>query len=857
MSFAAAFSLLLDRRKSHKRHCPLCSSSYKGTCWPSRWWRATQAWHLGTFLCLRLGRSLTLYPCLTTLTQHRQQDKEEDDNKLYTNTTMLRPAEAAATKLEKKKRLLAAGVSPSHHPCPHPLLTPFHPPHMQGDKKLKLLKKGTGSSSSSSLSFSGPSKKTTTDGAGLRSPPTVALSSASSSTTSNNGHDEDTWEGCWQGSRRHEAVQDGVAWLLKHAASTSRGGGGGEEGGEGGSIVPVVGQLVRLTRDPVRQEVLEAAHPALEKWKAENVKKRWEPVSGSGSSSSSSSSKKAAVQRGLIQAFRRIVHLEGTGVYAQGKSKQDLLDAFVSVEGRTDHPPSLPFPTSSSSATAQQKWSIIDYLGWNPLAGPPPESMPDPFDLSAGGRKNNVSRHRVLALGFDLMLLVELSGLVRDYGEEEQQQQQQQGEEEEEGEEEGLALYEEEEEEAEKAGGGTGRTRRQHRALSAECRVVHVLKWLPLIRPYLGPTLIEEEGYRDQVLLATSVVWALSRGGELRIPALLLPHEYFFLREHLAVQLLKSDVLLVGRSIDALRVLGSHDENPMMRAGMSFLLDAQARAGNWPASTAAAVKKKEQEQEQQQQQKVASTLAATRALLVREFNGFGPMPLEVIDLLLAWQKEDADPIPPTSSSSSSNTKLPSEEEDWSVVFLQPDGKLDSRVKSLGRVVTKIKKEQKKKQADAAAAATAAEAEATTAAAAAAAARAAAAAALVAPSMLLPSSSTSSFGPAGGGRGGGVGGEGGEGGGEGEAAPVLSEADQARAARIVRLGKEIERAKEEKEWGWVLEGLRGVEGERMTLALLSVTSIGRVVNKLKKVEDAAVAELGKKLVKEWKALVEEK
>ena len=70
------------------------------------------------------------------------------------------------------------------------------------------------------------------------------------------------------------------------------------------------------------------------------------------------------------------------------------------------------------------------------------------------------------------------------------------------------------------------------------CRVVHVLKWLPVVRPFLGPTLVDKEKYRDQVLLATSAVGALSRGGELRIPALLLPHEYFFLREHLAVQLL-------------------------------------------------------------------------------------------------------------------------------------------------------------------------------------------------------------------------------------------------------------------------------------------------------------------------------
>jgi len=303
----------------------------------------------------------------------------------------------------------------------------------------------------------------------------------------------------------------------------------------------MVGQLVRLTRDPVRQEVLEAAHPALDNWKAENAKKCWEPVSGS-----SNSSKKATMQRGLIETFRRIVHLEGTGVYAQEKTKRDLFDTFVSVESRTDHRPALPSPGSSTAAVAvggaaatSQKWSIVDYLGWNPLAGPPPESLSDPFDPE--GRKR-LSKHRVLALGLELMLLVELSGLVRDHvGQQQKRRYQQENEKEEVGEEEVFGFYEKEEgdkTEALKGGGDLERMRRQHRALSAECRVVHVLKWLPTVRPFLGPTLVDTERYRDQVLLATSVVGALSRGGELRIPALLLPHEYFFLREHLAVQLL-------------------------------------------------------------------------------------------------------------------------------------------------------------------------------------------------------------------------------------------------------------------------------------------------------------------------------
>lgn len=74
---------------------------------------------------------------------------------------------------------------------------------------------------------------------------------------------------------------------------------------------------------------------------------------------------------------------------------------------------------------------------------------------------------------------------------------------------------------------------------------------IPPEGPYLGPAQCRSpQEYREQALLAASAVMALSRDGELRIPALLLPHEYFFLREHLPVHLANRDVYLVGRSLD-------------------------------------------------------------------------------------------------------------------------------------------------------------------------------------------------------------------------------------------------------------------------------------------------------------------
>jgi len=68
------------------------------------------------------------------------------------------------------------------------------------------------------------------------------------------------------------------------------------------------------------------------------------------------------------------------------------------------------------------------------------------------------------------------------------------------------------------------------------------------LRPYRGPAAIGEQPYLDQCYLITHIVFTLTNWGELRIDPELLPHEYYFVREHLAVQVRAHCCVHVRRS---------------------------------------------------------------------------------------------------------------------------------------------------------------------------------------------------------------------------------------------------------------------------------------------------------------------
>lgn len=105
-----------------------------------------------------------------------------------------------------------------------------------------------------------------------------------------------------------------------------------------------------------------------------------------------------------------------------------------------------------------------DLLGWNPITGPLPDGLPDPFDPA--GRP--LSRLELLARSLEWVALVELSGLVHGSATAD-----------------GGVEGEDEDEQGRDGDGGESEGVGSNRVLSAECRLLHVLKWLPAFRESL------------------------------------------------------------------------------------------------------------------------------------------------------------------------------------------------------------------------------------------------------------------------------------------------------------------------------------------------------------------------------------
>jgi hypothetical protein len=275
-------------------------------------------------------------------------------------------------------------------------------------KKKKAKKRLLGSASSSASSASskaaakeeGKKKREKPSSSLLPSGKAASASSSSASTQQLKatkkrsagaaGHedDEDTWEGCWSGDRRLAAVSHGawmsgwvagfvlcmavnsdsppsvplssrllqhinsitrahthtltrstgVAWVLKQLPASSPAAEAASE------AVPALYALVRLTLDPVRQDVLEALAPHLEAWKHRCLAAAAAAAAAAAGAAAEEEEEVGVGKKGkgkgkgqgrwsqaaLIGALRRIVQLERLGVYAQEEAKRALADAYVS-----------------------------------------------------------------------------------------------------------------------------------------------------------------------------------------------------------------------------------------------------------------------------------------------------------------------------------------------------------------------------------------------------------------------------------------------------------------------------------------------------------------------------------------------
>ncbi|CAM9209539.1 unnamed protein product, partial [Discosporangium mesarthrocarpum] len=223
----------------------------------------------------------------------------------------------------------------------------------------------------------------------------------------------------------------------------------------------------------------------------------------------------------------------------------------------------------SEVQSSLKMYTARDYLGWDPADGPPPEEVADMYTGEAIGRYRCMSNSIINTYYADRV---------------------------------GLQLG---------------------------CSFEQVLRWLPEFWPYKGPLDLDWENYIDQCYLVTHVVLTLNNLGELRLDPELFPHEFLFMREHLAVQIKQRDMHLVGAFVSCLRCFGAPDSDTLIQAGISFLLEAQEEDGSWDRG-----------EDRDDYTTYHATMFGIQALLTHHYRGCGPGTTGVVPLLEEWYKEE-------------------------------------------------------------------------------------------------------------------------------------------------------------------------------------------------------------------------
>lgn len=108
-----------------------------------------------------------------------------------------------------------------------------------------------------------------------------------------------------------------------------------------------------------------------------------------------------------------------------------------------------------------------------------------------------------------------------------------------------------------------------------------VMGRLAAIRPYRGPCDGSHRGYPELVYAVTHVVYALNDYGLYRLRPSWLPHEFAFLKANLRQSIADRDPETTGEFLDTLKAFGLTQADPVIRAGMDYVLSRQRSDGSW------------------------------------------------------------------------------------------------------------------------------------------------------------------------------------------------------------------------------------------------------------------------------------
>jgi hypothetical protein len=108
-----------------------------------------------------------------------------------------------------------------------------------------------------------------------------------------------------------------------------------------------------------------------------------------------------------------------------------------------------------------------------------------------------------------------------------------------------------------------------------------VMSKLAMLRPYRGPHGGSHRGYLDLAYAITHVVYALNDYGLYRLRPSWLPQEFAFLKANLRQSIADNDPETTGEFLDTLKAFGLTEADPVIRAGMDFVLSRQHPDGSW------------------------------------------------------------------------------------------------------------------------------------------------------------------------------------------------------------------------------------------------------------------------------------
>jgi hypothetical protein len=104
---------------------------------------------------------------------------------------------------------------------------------------------------------------------------------------------------------------------------------------------------------------------------------------------------------------------------------------------------------------------------------------------------------------------------------------------------------------------------------------------LPRMRPYRGYDGGKNERFVATVYAVTHIVYTMNDYGTWRLRPEWLSAEHAFLRNNLRASIAIDDPETTGEFLDTLKAFGAKDDDPLIRAGIAFVLASQNKDGSW------------------------------------------------------------------------------------------------------------------------------------------------------------------------------------------------------------------------------------------------------------------------------------